>query len=102
MYINDPLGRKISLGKDLCKLEDQEIEALDLYDDLFSVISKPAILIETSDDPAEYYYFRSVGWHLSILMKVKCSGYLGKAYKCTLNPSDADIVDLLRTGKQII
>ena len=102
IYINDPLDRKICIPKKFCALEIKEIESLDLYDDLYSVVTKPAILIETSDSPAEYLYFRSIGWHFSVLIRVKNIGYCWEAYKCTINPSDADIVEILKNGKQLI
>jgi hypothetical protein len=102
VYINDPLERKISMSKNLCNLEIEEIDQLDLYDDLFSVIQKPAFLIETTDSPSEFLYYRSIGWNLSVLIKVRFAGYFWEAYKCMLNPSDGDIVEILKNGKQIL
>lgn len=102
IYINDPLGRKISIAKNLCCLEHTEIDSLDLLDDLFSVIKKPALLIEMANPFKEYLYFRSIGWHLSVLIHVKTVQEFLHAYKCSINPSDADIVELLKRGKQII
>lgn len=102
IYINDPLGRIISFSKKLCSLEIEHIDSHDPYDDLSSVIAKPAILIETSDLPVKLFYFRSIGWQLSVLIKVKFEKRLWEAYKCIINPSDADIVGLLKKGKQII
>ena len=102
VYIDDPLGRKICMAKNLFSLENKEINSLDLYDDLLSVIKKPALLIQTSDPQTEFLYFRSIGWHLSVLIRVKLINQFWQAYKCTLNPSDADIVALLKNGKQLI
>ena len=102
VYIDDPLGRKICMAKNLCSLENKEINSLDLYDDLLSVIKKPALLIQTSGAPTEFLYFRSIGWHLSVLIRVKFINHFWQAYKCTINPLDADIVDILKNGKQLI
>ena len=102
VYINDPLGRKICINKNLCSHEIEEIAPLDLYDDLYSVLSKPAILIETLKSPPEFIYFRSIGWHFSVLFKVRFTGDCWEAYTCTINPSDGEIVELLKNGKQII
>lgn len=102
VYIDDPLDRKICMAGNLCSLENKEINSLDLYDDLSSVIKNPALLIQTSDTQPEFLYFRSIGWHLSVLIRVKFINQFWQAYKCTLNPSDADIVDLLKKGKQLI
>jgi hypothetical protein len=100
-HINDPLGRTICMTKNLCCLE-KEIDSLDLLDDLFSVIKKPALLIETSGPPTEYLYFRIIGWHLSVLIHVKYTHDFWEAYKCHVNPSDAEIVELLKNGRQLI
>jgi hypothetical protein len=102
VYINDPLGRKICIRKKLCSQEIEQIASLDLYDDFYTVLSKPAMLIETSDTPKELVYFRSIGWHFSVLIKVKCIGHSWEAYTCMFNPPDGDIVELLKAGKQII
>ena len=101
LHINDPLGREISIAKNLCSLKS-EIDALDLVDDLFSVLKKPALLIETSDSPKEYLYFRSIGWNLSVLIHVRFIHDFWEAYKCNINPSDAEVVEFLRNGTQII
>lgn len=102
IYINDPLGRKICIPKKLCSHELEEINALDLYDDIYSVLSKPAIVIETLSTHPELIYFRSIGWHFSVLIKVRFTGYDWEAFSCTINPSDGDIIELLKEGKQII
>jgi hypothetical protein len=102
IYINDPLGRKICINKKLCSQEIEQLASLDLYDDLYSVLSKPALLIETLDSPPELIYFRSIGWHFSVLLKAKFTGYYWEVYNCSINPSDGEIVELLKTGKQII
>ena len=102
IYINDPLGRKICFPKKLCALEIKEIDMLDLYDDIYTVVAKPAILIETLNFPVEYFYFRSLGWHFSVLIKVKYIHHCWEAYTCIINPSDTDIVEILKRGKQLI
>jgi len=101
LHINDPLGRRISIAKKLCCLEN-EADAFDLVDDLFSVLKKPALLIETTGFPKEYLYFRSIGWSLSVLIHVRFIHDFWEAYKCNVNPSDAEIVEFLRNGIQII
>ena len=101
VYIEDPVGHRISLAKKLCSISNTETEGNDLYDDLYSVIKKPALLIQT-DIPIELHYYRSVGWQFSILIKVKWNTRNWEAYKCIINPSDTDIVALMKKGKQII
>ncbi len=102
VYTTDPFGRMVYFTKELCKLKKEELDSEDLHDDLFSVIKKPAIIIETSDSPKEFLYFRSIGWQLSVLLHVKFKNKFWEAYKCIINPSDSDIVELLKKGKQIL
>ena len=102
VYIEDPLGHMISLTKEICHKDIEGINALDLYDDLSSVIKNPAFLIEKNSGLKKMYYFRPIGWQLSILIKVNYTKEGWEAYQCILNPSDAYIVELLQKGKQII
>lgn len=101
VYIEDPVGNRISLAKKLCCIGDEEMGENDLYDDLYSVIKKPALLIQT-DVPSELNYYRSIGWQFSVLIKAKWNINNWEAYQCIINPSDNDIVALMKTGKQII
>ena len=101
VYIEDPLGHCVCMAKDLCAMDAGQFDEKDFYDDLFSVIKKPALLIKI-EIPAELNYFRSIGWQLSVLIKVRLIRNAWKAYECILNPSDNDIVNLMRTGRQII
>jgi hypothetical protein len=101
VYIEDPLGHRVSLTKKLCYLGNHNGSADELYDDLYSVIKKPALLIET-DLPAELNYFRSIGWQFSVLIKVKLERNVWEAYKCIVNPSDTDMIELMKMGRQII
>ena len=88
VYIDDPLGRKVSLTKKLCHINAEQKDTNDLYDDLYSVIKNPALLIQT-DLPAESNYFRLIGWQFSILIKAKLKSNIWEAYKCIINPSVA-------------
>lgn len=99
-YINDPLGHKVCLTKALCSYHS--IESKDQYDDLLMVIKNPAILIELTASQVEYFYYRSIGWQLSVLIQTQFTSDCWKAVKCTINPLDVDLIKLLQRGKQII
>lgn len=101
VYIEDPLGHMVSFQKEMLFLDAQDTNTHDLYDDLYSVIKKPALLIQT-DPPKELNYFRSLGWQFSVLIKAKPGNSHWEAYKCIINPSDKDIVALMKAGTQII
>jgi hypothetical protein len=101
-YINDPLGRQICINKKLCGRKIEELAPLDLYDDFYTVLTKPAILVEIQKTPPEFAYFRSIGWQFAVLIKVKFAARLWEAYTCIINPSNDELVELLKRGKQII
>ena len=65
VYIEDPLGHCVRMAKDLCVMDMGQPDEKDFYDDLFSVIKKPALLIKT-EVPSELNYFRSIGWQVSV------------------------------------
>jgi hypothetical protein len=96
----DPFGKTIFLlhGIGLDGNEEHEI-----FDNAATVIQKPAILIEAKEnDTAELYYFRSIGWHNTMLIKVKFNNNRWEAYNCTKNPSSEELSALLKKGKQLI
>ena len=94
--------KSVSIKK-LCSRKLKKIAQLvDLYEDLYTVLAKPAIVIEIKKSPPEFAYFRSIGWHFAVLIKVKFAACLWQAYTCVINPADDELVELLKTGKQII
>lgn len=100
MRVTDPLGKTIFLLPGLCADENEEQE---IYDDATTVIEKPAMLIESrQNDETSLYYFRSVGWHNTLLITVKLKEGRWEACECKKNPSSQDLSALLKKGKQII
>lgn len=102
VYIDDPLGHRVCLTKEICKPYTKDIDQQDLYDDLQSVVKKPAILIEVSEDAVKLFYFRSIGWNLSALIKTSYENNCWRAYACIINPTHEYVVELLKNGRQII
>lgn len=100
--ITDPLGNRVKLPDNLCATERLKQEG-EVYDDLTTVITKPAILIELSgSDPLQLYYYRSIGWNHTLLISVRRAGTEWEAFECRRNPEFAVLSDLLRNGKQLI
>ncbi|HEY0065883.1 MAG TPA: hypothetical protein VGB46_00925 [Flavisolibacter sp.] len=100
--ITDPLGNKIKFLDNLCAIE-QFMQEGEVYDDLSTVITRPAILIELSDTiPLELYYYRSIGWNHTLLIGVRKSGSEWEAFQCQRNPEFAVLSGLLKKGKQLI
>lgn len=100
--ITDPLGNKVNFPESLCTPEQLKQEG-EVYDDITTVITKPAILIELSgSSPVELYYYRSIGWNHTLLIGVRRSGSGWEAFQCERNPQFALLSNLLKNGKQLI
>lgn len=99
VVIQDPLGKPIHL---LTKSFFTEIESAEDYDDAATVIKKPALIIEVIENNAtHFYYFRSVGWNSTLLIAVRFTNGIWKAYNVVKNPSSQTLSDILKKGKQI-
>jgi hypothetical protein len=96
----DPLGRTIFLLSGISITRNEEYG---IFDDAATVIKKPAILLEVKENSeTEFYYFRSIGWNNTLLIKVHFKNNRWEAYHCTKNPSNEELTAILRKGKQIL
>lgn len=109
MIVSDPLGNEISLVPDICIIQQETAETKmndvdsEIYDDIATVIRKPAIMVESeTGGQTKLYYFRSVGWQKTLLIEVKYHNNHWEAYQCTWNPSNQQLSDVLKKGKQLI
>jgi hypothetical protein len=99
--IKDPLGNHIRLPKNLCDLEGKEVSP-EIYDDADTAIKKPAFIIETMQEGrTELHYFRSIGWHHTLLLTVRKKDGEWVASTCILNPERKHLTYLLTQGKKI-
>jgi hypothetical protein len=98
--ITDPLGHAVHLPRELCLLVP-EVEG-EVYDELATVIEKPAVLIRLTNLPTELIYYRSIGWNNTLLIKVRDTGKSWLAYSCARNPDIAQLAQLIKQGEQLI
>jgi len=99
----DPLGKKIYLIPEICISENELHEEEEIYDDIATVIKKPALIIEvTKDKETEFYYFRSVGWENTLLINVHYHNDRWEAYECKKNPDSNELSTLIKKGKQLL
>jgi hypothetical protein len=99
MSINDPLGKQIFLLEGIRIAENDP----DIYDDAITVIEKPAMMIEVNENnETEFYYFRSIGWHNTLLIMARFQNGRWEAYQRIANPPYDDLIELIKKGKQII
>lgn len=99
IIVTDPRGNKIRLQKGLCVFKDFPL-GKDAYDDLASVIEKPIIMIQMKDEKT--YYYRSVGWNITLLVTAVKKNNEWLAETCLLNPDPKMLSALLKEGNQII
>jgi hypothetical protein len=95
----DPFGKTIHL---LHGVSFDENENEEVYDDVVTVIEKPALVIEVKEnEETQFYYFRSVGWSNTLLIKVHRINNRWEAYDFVKNASSQFLSSLLKKGKQI-
>ena len=98
--VRDPLGKEILILSSII-LDRNEEEGI--YDDAATVIKRPAILIEIEEhNTTEFFYFRSIGWNNTMLIRVRFFNNRWEAYQSIKNPSSEELTSLLKRGKQII
>jgi hypothetical protein len=97
----DPLGNTIYLQENIC-VENEKPDP-EIYDTAINVIQKPAMLIKVEKDHSvQHYYFRSVGWQNTMLISVVFASGKWLSDKCVRNPSNEELSELLKAGKQIL
>ena len=100
--VTDPLGNTIHLLEGICMDEDNKPDP-EIFDSAVTVIQKPALAVRIQTDHVlEHYYFRSVGWHNTLLIIARFNNNRWESYKCVKNPSSEELSELLKNGKQII
>ena len=98
----DPLGNTIFLLQDVCLNQHADQDSL-IYDDAATAIRKPALFIEVKEnEKTELFYFRSVGWNHTILIKARFNNNRWEIDKCTINPSTEQLSEILQKGKQLL
>jgi hypothetical protein len=101
MSVTDPLGNTIFLLEGTC-VEDEK-ENPEIYDTATTVIQKPALMIKLDAGPElEHYYFRSIGWHSTMLVTAIFRNGRWESYKCVRNPTNEELSSLLKKGKQLL
>ncbi len=99
--ITDPFNNSVNLLEGICNV-GPETHA-DIYDDAAMVIRKPAIMVELkNEERKELYYFRSVGWHKTLLIGVHLENEQWVTFSCEKNPSNDLLSELLRKGRQLV
>lgn len=101
MSVVDPLGNTVFLLDAICtneKNRDNEI-----YDDAATVVQRPAMMIEVNEqDSKELYYYRSIGWHHTLLIVSRFVNHRWEAFHCIQNPTNRELSEILKRGRQLL
>lgn len=98
----DPFGKTIFFLHGI-RIGINDKEEHEIFDNAATVIQKPAILVEVKEnDKTEFFYFRSIGWHNTMLIKARFNNNRWEAYNCIKNPASEELSALLKRGKQLI
>ena len=102
--VNDPLGNTIHLLQEIIMAcEHQDESDNEIYDDAETVIRKPAMLFEVKDEGRSYlFYFRSVGWERTMLIKVHFQNNRLEIAQCIRDPSNDMISVIIKSGRQLL
>ena len=96
----DPLGKSIYLPADLFTKQNS---AANIFNDVFTVITKPAILVEvTENGQVQFYFFRSIGWNKTFLIIIRQINDRWQVHQCIRNPAGETLAAVLKKGKQIL
>ena|SRR5829696_2031703 len=102
MSTADPLGNTIFLLEGIC-IEGEEQQDPEIYDTAVTVIQKPALVIRVEDEGIiEHHYFRSIGWHNTMLITAEFRNGRWECSKCVRNPSSEELSALLKKGRQLV
>jgi len=100
--ITDPFGRTIYFSEDICQDEETK-EPNEIYDGVATVIEKPILMFEVREgDALLLYYYRSVGWHKTMLVMVEKKEDRWVTTNCIRNPDTNRLSALMKTGRQLI
>jgi hypothetical protein len=90
--ITDPLHHKVLVPEDVCS-----VVSVPTLDDLSSIISKPAFLIQGKG--GELWYFRLIDRDTNLLVAARSEGGIFRVFYHESNPSATQIEDLLKKGR---
>jgi hypothetical protein len=98
----DPFGRTIFFTENICHDEEPK-EPNEIFDGVAAVIEKPILMFEVNEgDALQLYYYRSVGWHKTMLVTAEKKKERWVVTDCIRNPDTNRLSALMKTGRQLI
>lgn len=100
IILKDPLGNRVRFEpasilpgpKGSAHLRPKDLEA---------AITHPAMIIALEEESARYYY-RSVDWNLTLLVRVTLENEIWFTESGNWNPSSPELTGLIKRGRQLL
>lgn len=97
--MTDPFGFRILILGESCFPKEVTSDP-EIYNGFQTVIERPAFIIVLPDhSPPERYYYRSIGWSKSVLIRAQQLEGNWQANECTFDPKDTFIKQLAAQGR---
>jgi hypothetical protein len=97
----DPFGHQIIVES--LDLSASSVAFPEPHTAISDAIRKPALLIEINgSSQPKLYFFRSVNWNHTLLIGAHLKGDEWKTFTYVQDPSNAELSELLKKGKQLI
>lgn len=102
LEITDPLGNRVYLAPSFCRSLEEQLH-VDGQQTAKDVLTRPGLVVETAGGPLTIrHYFRAVNWEQSVLITVEPREAGWMATDCIPNPSQQQLMNLLRSGKTLL
>jgi hypothetical protein len=102
MMITDSLGDQVWVKPGFLA-DPPENEVSDTKTELVLALKEPALLVEVNNpEEKEHYYYRSVNWHLTLLLTSRFQYNRWEVTGGTWNPSSNLLSDILKKGKRLV
>ncbi len=98
--LKDPLGNRVSFELSSCFPGPKGSGHL-RPSDLEAAITHPAMIIAVEQEAARYYY-RSMDWNLTLLVRVRLQDEVWTSETGSWNPSSAELTSLVKKGRQLL
>lgn len=100
--VKDPFGNEIMLQNKILELTDQMKTRNEIFDNLATVIEKPAMMFKKDGSKTQLYYMRAVGWNKMILLSVQKKLDHFEVTNCEFDPSAKRMSQLYNWADQLI
>lgn len=101
MTVRDPLGNEVFIPESCYNLDEEQVGITDIYDSVTDVVAKPALILRIDAEFPEFYYYRSIGWSMTVLIGARSVDGHYEVHHCITNPTEVQMGALYKRGKLV-